>query len=161
MPESFTITPAADATDLAEIRGLFTEYARGLGVDLCFQGFAEELATLPGLYAPPRGALLLARKQAVPAGCVAVRPRGEGVCEMKRLYVRPEFRGSGLGRALAERIIETGRRLGYRRMVLDTLAHMRPALRLYDQLGFRPSTPYYHNPLPEVVFLSLALDAAP
>lgn len=148
----------ATAADLADIRALFTEYAEGLGVDLCFQGFEAELAGLPGRYAPPAGAILIARTpEGAALGCVAMRPLGGGDCEMKRLYVRPQARGTALGRRLAAAIIEAARGAGHRRMLLDTLDHMRPALTLYRSLGFREVDAYYDNPLPGVVYLARAL----
>ena len=138
---------------LRTTRRLFREYARDIGVDLCFQGFEQELAELPGRYAPPDGNLLLALHGRVPVGCVALRKIGDGVCEMKRLYVRPRFRRTGMGRKLAEAIIDSARRLGYARMRLDTLASLKPAIALYESLGFYRIRPYYHNPLGNVVFL--------
>ena len=135
------------------VRTLFREYAVELGIDLCFQGFEEELASLPGKYAAPSGALLLAGEE----GCVALRDVGDGVCELKRLFVRPSARGSGLGNDLALAIVERGRQLGYRHMVLDTLDRLEPAIRLYSRLGFEESEPYYDNPLPGVVYMRKAL----
>ena len=126
-------------------RDLFFEYAESLDVSLCFQGFDEELATLPGSYAPPRGGLWLAKQGGQAAGCVAMRPLDERRCEMKRLYVRPEFRGTGLGRRLAECAIGFARSCGYRSMVLDTLPDMEAARALYRSLGFTPCAPYYDN----------------
>jgi len=142
---------------LSEIRTLFEEYAASIGVDLCFQGFPKELAGLPGAYAPPSGRLLLARVQRTPAGCVALRRLTPDVCEMKRLYVRPPFRGTGLGRRLAEAVIGAGRSLGYAAMRLDTLATMSSARALYQSLGFHPISPYGHNPVAGAEFLELPL----
>ena len=150
---------ASSPQDLALARELFLEYAESLGFSLCFQGFDHELATLPGRYAPPHGGLLLARAEDGRfAGCVALRPlEDEGRCEMKRLYVRPWARGTGLGRRLAVAIVDEARRRGHREMVLDTLDTMTPALGLYRSLGFEPVAPYTPNPLPGAVFLALDL----
>ena len=153
------IAEARGARDLADCRALFEEYQRGLGVDLCFQGFAAELAGLPGDYAPPRGRLLLARDRGEPVGCVALRPLGAGDCEMKRMYVRPSHRGTGLGRALAVRIIEEARAAGYACMKLDTLPRLEAAIALYRSLGFVDAERYNDNPVEGVRFL--ALDLAP
>jgi putative acetyltransferase len=158
-----SIRAAATTTDLALARALFEEYAAWLAVDLCFQGFAEELATLPGAYAPPRGMLLLAGSQGAAVGCIALRPLPAGgaapdaTAEVKRLYVRPEARGMGLGRRLVQTVIDGARALGYRELKLDTLDRMADARALYADLGFRECAPYYHNPIPGAVYMALAL----
>ena len=138
------------------MRTLFEEYAASLGVDLGFQDFERELAELPGEYVPPRGRLLLAL-DAEPAGCVALRPFEPGVCEMKRLYVRPAHRGSGLGRLLAQAIVEAGRDAGYERMRLDTLPSMAAARGLYRSLGFVEIEAYRHNPIHGTTYFERAL----
>jgi GNAT superfamily N-acetyltransferase len=152
-----TLVAAGDERRLREVRALFEEYAQSLGVDLGFQGFPDELAGLPGEYAPPAGRLLLARAGREPAGCVAVRPLEALICEMKRLYVRPSYRGTGLGRRLAEAAVREARAAGYCGMRLDTLATMDPARALYQALGFQPIAPYRHHPLPGTAFLELDL----
>ncbi|MBS0515782.1 MAG: GNAT family N-acetyltransferase [Proteobacteria bacterium] len=144
--------------DVAVVRELLQEYERALGVDLCFQNFAWELADLPGGYAPPRGTLLLARAGGSIAGCVALRPVDDATCEMKRLYVRDAFRAIGLGRRLVERVIGDAQALGYRRMVLDTLPTMTAAQRLYESLGFTDTSAYRHNPIAGTRFLRRELD---
>ena len=136
---------------------MFEEYAQALSIDLCFQGFAQELASLPEMYGPPSGALLLAEIDAVPAGCVAVRNLDPATCELKRLYVRPQHRGHNLGRRLAETALETARALGYQRIRLDTLPEMQPAQRLYQSLGFRDIPAYYGNPIAGQRFLEAPL----
>jgi putative acetyltransferase len=142
---------------VADARALFVEYAQALGIDLCFQGFDTELAELPGSYARPAGRLLAATLDGELAGCVAMRPLSDGACEMKRLYVRPAARGSGVGRALAGAVIAAAREEGYERMCLDTLPPMVEAQPLYESLGFREIEPYYVNPVPGARFLELAL----
>ena len=151
------IRPAATAAEIDDIRKLFREYENFLEVDLCFQSFEEELAGLPGKYAPPGGTLLMADDNGKMAGCVAVRELAPGICEMKRLYVRPTARGTGLGRQLALAIIDAARALGYTAMRLDTLKKLEAALRLYHSLGFKEIPPYYANPLDGVVYLGLDL----
>jgi len=153
----FSLAEALDAESVAVCRELFREYEKGLGISLCFQGFEQELASLPGAYARPRGRLLLARVAGEAAGCVALRPLGERDAELKRLYVRPHARGMGLGRMLAECAIDEARALGYTALKLDTLPVMREAQRLYAQLGFADAAPYNDNPVPGVRFMSLAL----
>ena len=139
-------------------RMLFREYQAFLGEDLCFQGFEEELASLPGKYAHPTGAIFLAEHDKSVVGCVAVRPLKDDVCEMKRLFVRPDAHGLKAGRLLADAIISKAGKLGYRRMQLDTLERLKAALALYEKLGFKRINPYYANPLDEVVYLELVLD---
>ena len=181
--QSPLIESVIGGTKLATVRALMREYAAFLGVDLGFQGFEDELANLPGAYAPPAGALFLAyvhgartgagtaagagddaskddRVEGVaePAGCVALRPLDGEICEMKRLFVRPEYRGYSLGRALAERVIEAARRAGYRRMRLDTLDRLESAVALYRSLGFEPIAPYRENPLPGAMFWEKTLE---
>ncbi|MFN0041551.1 MAG: GNAT family N-acetyltransferase [Burkholderiales bacterium] len=138
-------------------RHLFREYQTSLGVDLCFQGFEEELATLPGAYVPPRGTLLVAMQDEEALGCVGVRPLDSSRCEMKRLYVKPEGRGQGLGRQLAERAIAFARAAGYREMLLDTLPQMAEAQGLYAALGYTECAAYYENPIGGARYLALTL----
>ena len=152
-----SIVTAHSSERIPAIRELFTEYASSIGIDLCFQSFDRELAELPGRYAPPDGRLLLAMENEHAAGCVALRKIDGGACEMKRLYVRPAFRGGGLGRKLATKIISAAREIGYERMRLDTLGSMKEAIALYESLGFQRIAPYYDNPSGCAVFMELAL----
>jgi len=151
------ICQASTAEQIALSRVLFEEYAGWLGIDLSYQGFAAELAGLPGSYAPPRGRLLLALASGEAAGCVALRPLEGMICEMKRLFVRPAFRGQRLGRLLAERVVEEARGIGYRTMRLDTLPCMHAAIQLYEALGFVRRAAYYQTPLGDTVFMELQL----
>jgi putative acetyltransferase len=151
------IKQAQTPDEIDEARRLFREYEAFLSVDLCFQGFEEELAGLPGKYAPPSGALLIALTRETVAGCVALRALGDDVCEMKRLFVRPEYRSTGLGKRLAREVVDVARGLGYSLMRLDTLDRLTEAMRLYESLGFRKTEPYYENPLHGVVYWELDL----
>ncbi len=146
------IRQAEGDADIACASGLFREYQQALGVDLCFQDFERELGSLPGAYTPPSGALLLAERAGQVLGCVAMRPQADGSCEMKRLYIVPDARGAGIGRALALAAIEQARRAGYRFMRLDTLGRLHEAMSLYASLGFKVRDPYYPNPLDGVVY---------
>jgi ribosomal protein S18 acetylase RimI-like enzyme len=142
---------------VATIRELFREYADSLNIDLSFQGFETELAELPGQYAPPGGHLFLAVHGEDTAGCVGLRPTGDGICEMKRLYVRPRFRGKQVGRTLAQAVIAAARRLGYSKMRLDSLSSLKAAISLYESLGFTLIPPYYANPNDGVIYMELKL----
>ena len=149
---------AQSGDDIAQARELFKEYAAWLEIDLCFQNFDNELAELPGDYAPPEGRLLLALEDDQAAGCIALRKIGDAICEMKRLFVRPAFRGRGLGRQLVEAVIAEARQIGYERMRLDTLPpKMHEAIALYRSLGFKEIEPYYQNPVPGAKFMELSL----
>jgi len=152
------IVSAKTKEDIDAIRVLFQEYQQWLDADLCFQGFEDELASLPGKYGPPTGVLLLARDGEEIAGCVGIRPlEGEAVCEMKRLWVRDPWKRQGIGRRLAETSIEAARKLGYQTMKLDTLERLTEALALYRSMNFIETEAYYENPLERVIYMSLAL----
>ncbi|HKO36088.1 MAG TPA: GNAT family N-acetyltransferase [Pyrinomonadaceae bacterium] len=153
-----TIRQLEGEEDVEQARWLFREYEAWLGLDLCFQNFEKELAELPGAYAPPTGRLLLAFENDQLAGCVALRKLSDGVCEMKRLFLRPEFHGQGRGRKLTERIIREARDAGYKRMRLDTLPQqMGRAIALYRLLGFKEIEPYNTNPVSGALFMELEL----
>jgi putative acetyltransferase len=164
----FVISQAESSSQLAQARALFVEYADSLGFSLCFQNFDHELATLPGEYAPPNGRLLLAEYRGQIAGCVALHPlhaqaldregSAEKFCEMKRLYLRPQFRGKGLGRVLAEAAISEARSMGYSRMRLDTVEPVMPnAVAMYRRLGFKAIEPYRPNPIEGALYMELDL----
>jgi ribosomal protein S18 acetylase RimI-like enzyme len=152
------VTQAESPAQNAQARELFLEYAQSLGFSLCFQNFDKELAGLPGDYAPPEGRLLLVECEGQLAGCVALHKLDSGVCEMKRLYLRSQFRGKGLGRALTERIIAEARQIGYRRMRLDTVEPvMKDAVAMYRKLGFKEIAPYRPNPIAGTMYMELEL----
>jgi putative acetyltransferase len=149
---------AESPAQIAQARELFLEYAQSLGMNLCFQNFEQELAGLPGHYAPPDGRLLLAEYEGQLAGCVAMHPWEPGICEMKRLYLRPSFRGKGLGRVLAEATITEARNIGYQRMRLDTIEPiMKDAVEMYRKLGFQEIPAYRPNPIAGAMYMELQL----
>lgn len=151
------IVPVKNEDEISSVRRLFQEYAGSLSIDLCFQNFETELASLPGDYAPPRGALFLAQLETTPVGCIGLRPFSDSVGELKRLYVLPECRGRGLAHALIQSAVQAAREIGYHALVLDTLASMKPAIALYEKFGFHRTEAYYPNPLPDVVYFRLNL----
>lgn len=167
MPESrpavaqIALLPARSAQELAAVRELFQDYQAGLGIDLCFQGFEQELQCLPGDYAEPHGGLFVAQVDGHAAGCCAFRPLANSdhlnACEMKRLFVRPGFRGHGLGRQLVDAVVFGAQQAGYTTMLLDTLSDMEAARALYQEIGFVETAPYYHNPLAGAHYLKLDL----
>ena len=156
--KDFDFQQAKSPEQLATVRELLLEYAQSLGFRLCFQSFDDEIAGLPGDYVPPEGRLLLATSDGQAAGCVALHKLDDEVCEMKRLYVRPQFRGKGLGKALAERVINEARAIGYKKLRLDTVEPvMRTAVAMYRQLGFREIAPYRPNPIEGALYMELGL----
>jgi len=156
--KDFSFAQTESAAQIAQARELFLEYAQSLGFSLCFQNFDKELANLPGDYSPPDGRLLLAEYDAQLAGCVALRKLEDRICEMKRLYLRPDFRGKRLGRRLADRIIEEARQIGYQRMRLDTVEPaMKDAVAMYRRIGFREIAPYCTNPMAGALYMELVL----
>jgi GNAT superfamily N-acetyltransferase len=152
-----TVIEAESPENFKQARALFQEYADELGIDLAFQHFDHELASLPGWYAKPLGRLLLAIEDGEAVGCAGLHPLEDEICEMKRLYVRDHHRGTGIGRALATAIVDEARKIGYRRMRLDTLESMTEATGLYLSLGFKPTSAYRHNPIDGATFLELVL----
>ncbi|MCL4539534.1 MAG: GNAT family N-acetyltransferase [Bacteroidetes bacterium] len=157
MKHNSVILYAVTSEHFALVKELFLEYERSLPFDLDFQNFDEEVSHLPGEYSTPEGRILIALAGGKPAGCVALRKHGEGVCEMKRLYVRPEFRGEGIGKTLAGRIIAEAKKIGYEKMRLDTVGSMVEAIALYRSFGFKEIGQYRVNPLPGAIFFELDL----
>jgi putative acetyltransferase len=158
MVKNFVLLQAVTPAQVAQARELFLEYAQSLGFSLCFQNFDQELAGLPGDYAPPGGRLLLAEFEGEPAGCVALHKLAPDICEMKRLYLRPKFRGKGLGGILVQAIFAEARQIGYRLMRLDTVEPvMKDAVAMYRKLGFREIAPYRANPMAGTLYLELTL----
>jgi putative acetyltransferase len=156
--QAFRIYQAESAVQIEQIRELFLEYAKSLGFSLCFQGFDQELAGLPGDYAPPEGRLLLSEYDGQVAGCGALHKAGDGIGEMKRLYLRPAFRGKGLGRVLAERILQEARSIGYAKLRLDTVEPvMKDAVAMYRRMGFREIEAYRVNPMEGTLYMELDL----
>ena len=152
------IIQAQTVTELGAVRDLFVEYAQSLGFSLCFQGFDKELTRLPGDYSPPRGRLLLARIDGHPAGCVGLHAFSADIAEIKRLYVKPEFRGHQLGRQLADQAIAEARKIGYTRLRLDSIeAKMKTAVAMYRDIGFCEIAPYRENPIPSALYMELSL----
>jgi carbonic anhydrase len=158
MESDVTIRQAEAESEIEQARSIFRDYELWLGLDLCFQGFGDELKNLPGKYAAPKGRLYLAQVSGATAGCIALRPLASDLCEMKRLFVREEFRGMQIGRMLIERVIDDAREIGYSAMRLDTFPpKMGKAVQLYESYGFREIPPYYHNPNEGVLFMELTL----
>jgi len=156
--KDFVFSQAESEQQIAQARELFLEYAQSLGFSLCFQSFDKELANLPGDYAPPEGRLMLAEHEGQLAACVALHKLDADICEMKRLYLRPQFRGKGLGRTLADRIISEARQIGYGRMRLDTVEPvMKDAVAMYRKIGFKEIAPYCRNPIAGALYMELLL----
>jgi ribosomal protein S18 acetylase RimI-like enzyme len=155
--KNIQIYQAHSSQDISATRELFLEYAQSLGFSLCFQNFDKELKELPGCYAPPDGCIFVAMVDNKYAGCVAIRKFNHDTCEMKRLYIKPEFRKLGIGRQISLTIIDKAKELGYKRMILDTIATMESAVKLYSSLGFKSVDPYYDNPLENVCYFSREL----
>ena len=156
--KALSLIQAETPSQITQARELFFEYAQSLGFSLCFQNFDHELAALPGDYAPPEGRLLLAEFEGQLAGCVALHKLESSICEMKRLYLRPQFRGKGLGHVLADRIIAAARQIGYQRMRLDTVAPvMKDAVAMYRKIGFQDIAPYRANPIAGAMYMELQL----
>jgi GNAT superfamily N-acetyltransferase len=153
----FSIFAAESAEHYARARRIIEDYQRWLGLDLCFQNFKEELESLATMYGPPKGALLLAEMDGEDAGCIALRDMGAGIAEMKRLYVAPDYRGLGIGRALTEDFILIARAMGYKAVRLDTIPRLGVAYTIYQKYGFRKISPYTYNPVPDAIFLELTL----
>ena len=152
----FSLTQAESSADIDETRALFKEYEASLGISLCFQSFEQEVANLPGDYAPPSGRLLLGRIGSDVAGCIALRRMDDDTCEMKRLYLRPEFRGLRLGKRMVTAILDEAKQIGYSKMRLDTLpGRMDQAINLYRSIGFKEIAPYYNNPSAETLYMEL------
>jgi len=152
------VLPASNDSDTQAVRHLFEEYAASLAIDLCFQNFKREVASLPGEYSPPRGVLFLAHADGSAVGCIGLRPFSESVGELKRLYVVPAFRGRGLARSLISAAVVAARRIGYSALVLDTLASMQPAVALYESFGFKRTDAYYANPIPDALYFRASLE---
>lgn len=157
-PPQIEIRPVSTPAEMEDVRQLFLAYVQSLDTDLSFQNFQEELASLPGKYAPPKGALYLALVEGKAAGCIALRPMEEKICEMKRLYIYPEYRHLGLGKLLVMKIIAEGQKLGYSAVRLDTLTSMTAALALYRAQGFREIPPYTFNPLDGATYMERRLE---
>ncbi|MBI4245285.1 MAG: GNAT family N-acetyltransferase [Planctomycetes bacterium] len=157
MASIVTIKPAGKA-DLDHIKYLFTEYAKSLGIDLSFQNFDKELSALPGEYISPDGRLLICKQDKTAIGCVALRKISKEVCEMKRLYVKPNFRKLGIGKSLVNKVINEARKIGYKQIWLDTLPNMKEAISLYNSLGFFTIKPYRNNPVKGAKFMGLNLN---